>query len=187
MFRLGAFALVIVAGLAFHHRGTGYETTRILYYVLILAVLGSGIAGRRRRNSGGPLGPMGRPGPLGRFGAPFGRSGPRGPYAGPYDGPADPYGGSTSDPYRGPADPYGEAPGHYREPAEPYRAPGDPFRLPSGPYDDPSAAGSPEQTTPSGDEWAPPAAAERVVPSEPARPARTPPSERRVEETGSND
>jgi len=52
MFRVGLLALVILAGLLFHHQGHAYDAIRVVYYVFIVAFLLWGISMRRGR---GPL------------------------------------------------------------------------------------------------------------------------------------
>ena len=52
VFRLGALAVLLLAGLAFHHRGSSYELVRGLYYAGIVGLLGYSLY--RRRQAGPP-------------------------------------------------------------------------------------------------------------------------------------
>lgn len=46
--RVGALAIVLLAGLAFHHTGATYNVIRVAYYVLIGAVIGYALYARSR-------------------------------------------------------------------------------------------------------------------------------------------
>jgi hypothetical protein len=85
--RLALLAVVILAGLAFHHSGPAYDAIRIAYYVIIVGIIGFALysrRGHRGQNPGFPHHPPGAgpsptsPGPAGS---------PPGPTAGPTQNP----------------------------------------------------------------------------------------------------
>jgi hypothetical protein len=57
--RLGAFVLVILAGVVFHHSGGVYQTIHVLYLVLIVGVLAFALLTRTRRGKQSPSGTAG--------------------------------------------------------------------------------------------------------------------------------
>jgi hypothetical protein len=57
--RLGAFVLVILAGVVFHHSGGVYQTIHLLYLVLVVGVLGYALLARSRRGNRSPSGGVG--------------------------------------------------------------------------------------------------------------------------------
>jgi hypothetical protein len=68
--RLGALVVLILAGSAFHHSGPTYDAIRVVYYALILGVIGYALyhrSGARRRGAGLP-----GPGPSPTFPGPTG-------------------------------------------------------------------------------------------------------------------
>ena len=70
---IGALALVILAGVVFHHSGRTYETIRILYYAAIIGMLVYRFRSRRQlmgRNGGAPPSMFGRPSGYGGWNQP---------------------------------------------------------------------------------------------------------------------
>lgn len=59
--RFALLAVVILAGLAFHHSGPTYEAIRVVYYAVILGIIGFALYSRSAAKHRGP----GRPGPPG--------------------------------------------------------------------------------------------------------------------------
>jgi hypothetical protein len=49
--RFGALALVLLAGVVFHHSGSTYETIRVAYYIVIASFIFYAIRGRRGNQS----------------------------------------------------------------------------------------------------------------------------------------
>lgn len=54
--RLGALALLLVAGVVFHRQGSGYEAVRAVYVLAVIALLGYSFIRRRSGVAGGRAG-----------------------------------------------------------------------------------------------------------------------------------
>ena len=67
--RVGALALFVVLGFAFHRNGSAYNTLHAVYFVVIAALVVASIAGRGRGHGGyRGYGPPGNVGHAGGFG-----------------------------------------------------------------------------------------------------------------------